>query len=142
MDPAHSMEYIAVKNMLLREFKLSPRVYLERFNNEVRKSEETYVLFLCRLESLLEYYVTSRKVDENYGKLMELLVCDRIKSSLPEGCLRHILAVESMIKDGWTGVHDLADAIDLYLANRYDGDRPRAGAIGVLASTRANASHH
>ncbi len=142
MDPAHSTEYEAVKKMLLREFKLSPKVYLERFNNEVKKSEETYVLFSSRLKSLLEYYVTSRKVDENYGKLMDLLVCDRIKSNLPEGCLRHILAVESTLTDGWMGVQELADAIDLYMANRHDGDRPRAGAIGITASTKANASHH
>ena len=46
MDAAHSTEYEAVKKMLLREFKLSPKVYLERFNNEVKKSEETYYCFL------------------------------------------------------------------------------------------------
>jgi len=79
--------------MLLREFKLSPNIYLERFNNELKKSEETYMLFSSRLKSLLEYYLTSHKVDEDYDKLIELLVCVRVKAGLPEGCLKHILTI-------------------------------------------------
>jgi len=93
MDTTHSTDYEAVKCMLLREFKLSPNTYLEHFNNELKKSEETYTLFSSRLKSLLEYYLTSRKVDEDYKKLTELLVCDRVKASLPEGCLKHILTI-------------------------------------------------
>jgi hypothetical protein len=80
MDPAQSTDYRAVKEMLLREFKLSPAVYLEKFNNESRKPDETFVLYSARLKSLLEYYCESRKVEESYYKLVELLVCDRVKS--------------------------------------------------------------
>ena len=141
MDPAQSTNYKAVKEMLLREFKLSPAVYLEKFNNESRKPEETYVLYSARLKSLLEYYLDSRKVDKNYNKLLELLVCDRVKTSLPDGCLRHILSIESNRPDGWLNIHDLADAIDLYFSNRWrDGDRPRAGAVGLPSTTRHGGS--
>ena len=142
MDPAQSTDYNAVKEMLLREFKLSPAVYLEKFNNEGKKQDETYVLYSARLKSLLEYYVNSRKVEENYCKLIELLVCDRVKAGLPDGCLRHILAIESNQPDGWLNIHDLADAIDLYFANRWrDGDRPRAGAVGLPATTKPVSAH-
>ena len=142
MDPAQSTNYKAVKEMLLREFKLSPAVYLEKFNNESRKPEETYVLYSARLKSLLEYYLDSRKVDKNYNKLLELLVCDRVKTSLPDGCLRHILSIESNRPDGWLNIHDLADAIDLYFSNRWrDGDRPRAGAVGLPSTTRPGGPH-
>jgi len=119
MDTTHSTDYKAVKCMLLREYKLSPNTYLERFNNELKKSEETYTLFSSRLKSLLEYYLTSRKVDEDYNKLTELLVCDRVKASLPEGCIKHILTIEATQSDGWLQIHDLASAIDLYFANRW-----------------------
>ena len=100
MDTTQSTDYEAVKGMLLREFKLSLNIYLERFNNESKKSEETYTLFSSRLKSLLEYYVASRKVNEDYNKLVELLVCDRIKASLPEGYLKHILSIESTQSGG------------------------------------------
>jgi hypothetical protein len=49
MDPAQSTDYKAVKEMLLREFKLSPAVYLEKFNSEPRKPDETFVLYSARL---------------------------------------------------------------------------------------------
>jgi transposase InsO family protein len=142
MDPAQSTDYKAVKEMLLREFKLSPAVYLEKFNSEPRKPDETFVLYSARLKSLLEYYCESRKVEESYCKLVELLVCDRVKAGLPDGCLRHILAVESNQPDGWLKTHELANAIDLYFANRWrDGDRPRAGAVGVPSTIRPMNSH-
>ena len=36
----------------------------------------------------------------------------------------HILSIESTQSDGWLKIHDLADAIDLYFANRWrDGDK-------------------
>jgi hypothetical protein len=76
MDPAQSTDYRAVKEMLLREFKLSPAVYLEKFNSEPRKPDEPFVLYSARLKSLLEYYCESRKAEESYCKLVELLVCD------------------------------------------------------------------
>ena len=119
MDPTKSADYKAVKEMLLREFKLSPAVYLEKFNSESRKNDETYVLYSARLKSLLEYYCESRKIERDCDKLIELFVCDRVKSGLPEGCLKHILAIESNQGDGWLSLHELADAIDLYNSNRW-----------------------
>jgi len=137
MNTTHSTDYEAVKCILLQQFKHSPKIYLERFNNKLKKSEETYTLFSSRLKSLLEYYLTSRKVDEDYDKLTELLVCDRVKDSLPEGCLNTYWLLRQTQSDGWLKIHDLASAIDLYFANRWrDGDKQRAGAIGLPASTK------
>ena len=69
--------------------------------------------------------------------MTELLVCDKIKSTLPEGCLKHILAIESSKDLGWLKVHELAEAVDLYFANRcQQGDRPYAGALGIHTSIR------
>ena len=134
-DPLNTADYEKVKQYLLQEFHLSPQVYLERFNTVVRNNEDTYVLFCAKLKSLIEYYVKSRKIavskDPSYLRVLSLLICDRIKSSLPDHILRHILAMEATCKDGWLPHNELAEAIDLYMANHlYDG-KPRGGAIGV-----------
>lgn len=136
MDPNKSNDYKAVKEMLLREFKLSPSVYLDKFNTDVRKQDETYLLYSARLAAILDAYLDSRKIGKSYDKLTELLICDKIKSTLQEGCLKYILAIESSKEAGWLSVHELAEAIDLYYANRHQGDRPRAGALGLPSTTR------
>ena len=137
MDPQLANDYNEVKAMLLRELKLSPAVYLQKFNAVTRKSDETCLLYSARLVAILDAYLDSRKVNQSYQKVTELLVCDRIKSTLPEGCLRHILAIESSKETGWLHVHELAEAEDVYFANRWQhGDKPRAGALGIPASTK------
>jgi len=133
MDPEKSNSYEEVKAMLLREFQLSPALYQEKFNTDTRKSDETCLLYSARLVAILDAYLESRKIDKSYEKLTDLLVADRIKSTLPDGCLRHILAIESTKDSGWLSAHDLAEAVDLYFANRWkNNDRPRAGALVQL----------
>ena len=134
-DPLNTATYDKVKQYLLQEFHLSPQVYLEKFNSVMRSNEDTYVLFCAKLKSYLEYYVKSRKIavskDPSYLRVLSLLISDRNKSSLPDHVLRHILAIESSCKNGWLAHTELAEAIDLYMANHlYDG-KPRGGAIGV-----------
>ena len=137
MNPDLANDYKEVKTMLLREFKLSPSVYLEKFNTDTRKQEETCLLYSARLVAILDAYLNSRNINKSYDKLVDLLVCDRVKSTLPEGCLKHILAIESSKDNGWLSSHDLAEAVDLYFANRWQhSDRPRAGALGIPASTK------
>jgi uncharacterized membrane protein len=84
---------------------LSPQVYLERFNKATRANDDTYVLFCAKLKALLEYYLKSRKIetstDPSNERLISLLLCDRIKTSLPDHVLKHILAIEATQKDGW-----------------------------------------
>ena len=132
MDPRHNTVYGEVKRMLLREFKLSPAVYLERFNTEIRKTDETYLLYSARLRSILDAYTDSRMLTRHPERIPELLVSDRIKSTLPVACLNYVLSVEATKDEGWLSPHDLAETIDKYFANRGpQGDRPKAGAIGM-----------
>ena len=77
-------DYTRLKAALLEEFYLSANVYLERFNTCRKDNDETYVAFASRLKGLLDYYLESRRVD-NFEKLCEHLICDRVKSVLPEG---------------------------------------------------------
>ena len=130
LDPARAAIYREMKEYILHELKLSPAAYLEKFNNLRRNDSDTCVAFVSKLRTLLSHYVQSRHVDESYDRLFSLLICDRIKSSLTDNCLRHILSVESNTERGWLGMSELADQVDLYMANHF-GDRPRAAAIGT-----------
>jgi len=64
-----------------------------------------------------------------------------VTSTLPEGCLKHILATEFTKENGWLPGSELAEAVDLYFASRWQhSDRPRAGALNIPASTKATGS--
>jgi len=86
-------------------------------------------MFCARLKSLLSMYVESRKV-VSFDGLMSHVICDRIKSTLSENCLRHFLSVEAGTTTGWLEAQPLAECIDLYSANHFDNDKPRTSAIG------------
>jgi len=63
MQPEFANDYTKVKEMLLREFKLSPAVYLKKFNTDSRKPEETRLLYSARLTAILNAYLNSCKVN-------------------------------------------------------------------------------
>ena len=56
-------DYERLKAAVLKEFKLSPNVYLDRFNTYRKVDSESYVAFASRLKGLLNYYLESRHVD-------------------------------------------------------------------------------
>ena len=62
--------------------------------------------------------------------MISLLVCDRIKSVLTEGCLKHVLSIESSTDTGWMGKADLTNALDRFTACHSCQDKPRAYAVG------------
>jgi hypothetical protein len=100
MDPGEAAKYEAVKRVLLHEFKLSSAALLERFNGLARNPNETFTLYSNRLKSVLTYYIESRDAG-TYDLLVELLICDRVKSQLSDGALRHILSIENQTDIGW-----------------------------------------
>ena len=133
LSPDVASDYGRVKDTILSEFKLSANTYLQRFNNALKTTDETYVSYASRLRGLLDYYLDSRKVT-NLESLCELLVCDRIKSVLPDACLRHILSIESSSDAGWLPIKSLTSSLDCYVAT-HGGDvtRPQAYTIGQSA---------
>ena len=147
MDPAMASDYNLVKAMLLHEFKLSPASLLEKFNVIARKSDETYTIFANRLKSALTFYVEAREAI-SHDLLLDLLVCDRIKSTLPDGALRHILSLESKSKGSWLRLPELVEALDLYYDTHLSGsEKPRyvsaaVSSIGSNAKTGVNKNVH
>ena len=78
MDPNKANDYKAVTEMLLREFKLSPSVYLDKFNTDVRKQDETYLLYSARLAAILDAYLDSRKIGKSYVTSLQNSACCRV----------------------------------------------------------------
>ena len=58
-----------------------------------KHSDETHVLFAAHLHNELRYYLSSRGVD-NFAKLRNLLVNDKLKSCLAPGTLNYVLSLE------------------------------------------------
>lgn len=86
--------YSAAKAHLLKEFKLTPREYRSKCMNAKKTAEETYTMFTARLKNLLNYYVKSRQVDDDYAKMFDLMVANNLKETLPPGPLQLVLSKE------------------------------------------------
>ena len=100
--------YDNIKAVILKEYKLSPASYREKFNTLRKDGNETYVMFLSRLRAVLDSYLESRSVN-SFEKVCELLLCDRIKNTLNENILKHVLAVESAKEIGWVESRELTE---------------------------------
>jgi len=109
--------YDELKEFLLTEYKLTPREYKIRFKTAVKHADKTYTVFAARLRNLLSYYLKSRLV-EDYDTLIELLVSDRLKGSLPQGLLNYILTQEGK---GRYVASKVASLADVYVNNRVKG---------------------
>jgi hypothetical protein len=121
--------------MLLHELKLSASSLLDRFNSLTRNGGETFTLYGNHLKGVLSYYVGSRKADD-YNSLMDLLICDRIKSQLSEGALRYILSIESQSETGWLRLDKPAESLDIFYSTHSSYDKPR-WSNSVISSSKS-----
>jgi len=136
LDDTKIADYDEIKSLILKEYKLNPATYRERFNNLRKQENETYVMFVSRLRGLLDSYIESRKVTDLKG-LKELILSDRVKNVLGTECLKYVLSVEAAEDSGWKQSKELAETIDTYFANHV-GDRPRVGALGTGSSSHSS----
>src|SRR6218665_1280166 len=74
-----------------------------------KTAEETYTMFTARLKNLLNYYVKSRQVNDDYGRLFDLLISDKLKEVLPPGPLQFVLSKEGAECFRFSMIADLAD---------------------------------
>lgn len=133
LAPECAARYDEIKALILKEYKMSPATYKEKFNTLVKDDNETYGMYGSRLQALIDGYLESRHVTR-FDDLRNLLLCDRVKAVLSEATLKYILSVESKTDKGWLTLDELTKAIDTYVAN-YIGEKPRAGALGVVNAT-------
>ena len=112
-------------------------IFLEFFNRLQRTTNETYKSFVARLTRLLQFYTRSRKVDD-FESLCRLLIADRVKVSLTESALKHVITVESTSTDKWLRPDVLSDILDTYYANYQFNDKPRVSAIGSVGLSQSH----
>jgi transposase InsO family protein/ribosomal protein L21E len=110
-------DYKFLKEFLLREFKISPSTLRARFWTMHKASDESFTIYSSKLRVALMYYLKSRRITDEFDKLVSLLVADRLKESLSKACLDYILAQE---KEEWLSCEDIANAADIYVAS-HDG---------------------
>jgi hypothetical protein len=110
------------KQALLREHRLTPRLYRQNFNSIVREPNETCLQFNTRLTCLLRYYLDSREINGSFDKLVNLILSDRLKDSLFSRTRYHISDREGT---GWLESSKIAEMVDLYEGERGREDRPR-----------------
>lgn len=126
MSPEKSSDYGEVKQLLLHEFKLNSSALLQKYESLHRENDETFMLYGNRLKSVFMYYTESRKV-RDFDNLIDLLVCDRIKSQLPEAVLKYIVNMENMTDGGWLKFNELMEALDTYYTTLKTFDKPLGG---------------
>ena len=113
MGSTDKTSYDKVKTFLMEQLRLVPSYFCDEFNKMTRKYNETFKSYIYRLSTMLDYYLSSRKV-KSFDDLCNLLVCDRIKSVLSDGALGHVLRFESNLDGKWASKDQLADTLDVY----------------------------
>jgi len=93
---------------------------LDRFNSLIRGTDETTVMFASRLESLFNYYLEARNVDD-LSDLGELIIHDRVKSTLSvpwHACVTFYLSSPLKKMGGWVCVEPLSINISALMCSR------------------------
>ena len=119
LTEAQLHDYKFLKEFLLREFKISPSNLRARFWTLHKAADESFTIYSSKLRVALMYYLKSRKITDEFDKLVSLLVADRLKESLSKACLDYILAQE---KEEWLSCEDIANAADIYVASHDGGN--------------------
>ena len=74
-----SQHYETVKELILKGYELVPEAYRQKFRNCKKDSNQTYVEFARSKEQLFDRWCCSKKIDQNYDKLRQLLLVEEFK---------------------------------------------------------------
>jgi len=94
------------------------------------------MLFAARMRNLFQYYLASKNVGNDFDKLCDLIIADRLKGSLPHGTLYYVLSLEG---DDRFESDRVATLAVIYVSNRADSintkTAPSSSARVVSAAT-------
>ena len=107
------LDYNIVKRSILQEFKMTPKVYKDKFHDTMRVMGETWLQYVSRLELYLKYYLESRTVT-TFEDLKDLLVADRVREVMPLEVRKLILLKE---EETWLKPRVMAEQADIFSAN-------------------------
>jgi len=133
LSPDIRDDYMKMKEAIFKEYGLSAKCFLEKFNQVRKGASDTFVLYGSKLEGILKQYLEARGV-KDFDSLVSLLLADRIKSELSDQCLKHVISVESAMESPqWLRTERLTVIVDEFLSNC--GSNSRAGHPSFLGQT-------
>ena len=74
-----SHHYETVKELILKGYELVPEAYRQKFRNCKKDSNQTHVEFARSKEQLFDRWCCSKKIDQNYDKLIQLMLVEEFK---------------------------------------------------------------
>ena len=74
-----SNHYETVKELILKGYELVPEAYRQKFRNCKKDSNQTYAEFARSKEQLFDRWCCSKKIDQNYDKLRQLMLVEEFK---------------------------------------------------------------
>ena len=74
-----SHHYETVKELILKGYELAPEAYRQKFRNCKKDSNQTHVEFARNKEQLFNRWCCSKKIDQNYDKLRQLVLVEGFK---------------------------------------------------------------
>ena len=74
-----SYHYETVKELILKGYELVPEAYRQKFRNCKKDSNQTHVEFARNKEQLFDRWCCSKKIDQNYDKLRQLMLVEEFK---------------------------------------------------------------
>ena len=79
LDVEQSHHYETVKELILKGYELVPEAYRQKFRNCKKDSNQTHVEFARNKEQLFDRWCCSKKIDQNYDKLRQLVLVEEFK---------------------------------------------------------------
>ena len=71
--------YDTVKTLILKGYELVPEAYRQKFRNWEKRNDQTYVEFARTKEQLFDRWCNSKKIEENFDKLRQLVLIEEFK---------------------------------------------------------------
>jgi len=118
LEPEVRDNYHSMKKAIMKEYGLTAKCFLEKFNLLRKPVNDTYILFASKIRGLLLQYLDARKVS-SFDDIVSLLVADRVKASLTDDCLKYVLSVENNLpvdSQQWLKPQRLAEVVDEYVS--------------------------
>ena len=121
-----SHHYETVKELILKGYELVPEAHRQKFRNCKKDSNQTHVEFARNKEQLFDRWCCSKKIDQNYYKLRQLVLVGEFKRCIQSDvktflCERQVETLEEAAR--------LAD--DYYLTHK----------VSFIAKPKPTSSH-
>ena len=76
--------YDTVKDVILKAYELVPEAYRHKFRNTYKQREQTFVEYASILKDYFEQWIHSKKINDNFKKLKELILLENFLNHVPK----------------------------------------------------------